>query len=47
MWLINTYIPMAIATKSLLNVAVFVVVLVWVLQGVVVIGAYRESPCHA
>lgn len=38
MWLINTYIPMASAIKSLLNIIVFVVVLVWVLQGVGVIG---------
>jgi hypothetical protein len=32
MWLINTYIPMAGAIKSLLNIVVFVVVFVWVLQ---------------
>ncbi len=32
MWLINVYIPMAGAIKSLLNVVVFVVVLIWVLQ---------------
>jgi len=38
MWLINTYIPMANAIKSLLNIVVFVVVLVWVLQGVGIIG---------
>ena len=38
MWLINTYIPMAGAIKSLLNIVVFVVVLVWVLQGVGVMG---------
>ncbi|MGC2462197.1 MAG: Thivi_2564 family membrane protein [Steroidobacteraceae bacterium] len=38
MWLINTYIPMASAIKSLLNVVVFVVVLVWVLQAFGVIG---------
>ena len=39
MWLINTYIPMASAIKSLLNIVVFVVVLVWILQGVGIIGA--------
>ena len=39
MWLINTYIPMANAIKSLLNVVVFIVVLVWVLQGIGIIGA--------
>ena len=38
MWLINTYIPMAAGIKSLLNVVVFVVVLVWVLQVFGVIG---------
>jgi hypothetical protein len=39
MWLINTYIPMAGAIKSLLNVVVFVVVLIWVLQTFGLIGA--------
>ncbi len=29
LWLINTYIPMAGAIKSLLNIVVFVVVLIW------------------
>ena len=32
LWLVNTYIPMAGGIKSLLNIVVFVVVLVWVLQ---------------
>ena len=41
MWLINTYIPMAGAIKSLLNIVVFVVVLVWVLQ---VFGAMGPIP---
>jgi hypothetical protein len=39
MWLINTYIPMAGAIKSLLNIVVFVVVLIWLLQTFGVIGA--------
>lgn len=39
MWLINTYIPMAGGIKSLLNVVVFVVVLIWVLQIFGLIGA--------
>ena len=48
MWLINTYIPMAAAIKSLLNIVVFVVVLVWLLQVFGVIGpsldcTYRKS----
>jgi hypothetical protein len=32
MWLVNTYVPMAAGIKGLLNVVVFVVVLVWILQ---------------
>jgi len=39
MWLINTYIPMAGAIKSLLNIVVFVVVLIWLLQSFGLIGA--------
>jgi hypothetical protein len=38
MWLINTYIPMAGGIKSLLNVVVFIVVAVWLLQGFGLIG---------
>ena len=38
MWLINTYIPMAGAIKSLLTIVVFVVVLIWVLQTFGLIG---------
>jgi hypothetical protein len=38
LWLINTYIPMASAIKSLLNIVVFVVVLIWLLQAFGLIG---------
>jgi hypothetical protein len=38
MWLINTYIPMAAAIRSLLNIVVFVVLLIWVLQSLGIIG---------
>lgn len=38
LWLINTYIPMAGAIKSLLNIVVFIVVLVWLLQVFGLIG---------
>jgi hypothetical protein len=38
MWLINTYIPMAGAIKSLLNIVVFVVLLIWLLQVFGLIG---------
>ncbi len=32
MWLINTYIPMASAIKSLLNVLVIIVLVVYILE---------------
>ena len=34
LWLINTYIPMQGAIKTILNVVVVVAILVWVLQAV-------------
>ena len=39
MWMINTYIPMAGAIKSLLNLVVFVVLLIWLLQTFGLIGS--------
>jgi hypothetical protein len=41
LWLINTYIPMAGSIKSLLNIVVFVLVLIWVLQVFGLIGPIR------
>ena len=41
MWLINAYIPMAGGIKSLLNVVVFLVVLIWVLR---VFGMVGDIP---
>jgi hypothetical protein len=38
LWLINTYIPMAAAIKSVLNVVVFIVVAIWLLQGFGLVG---------
>ncbi len=38
LWLINNYIPMAGSMKSLLNIVVFAVVVVWLLRGFGVIG---------
>lgn len=38
MWLINTYIPMAAGIKSVLNIVVFIVVILWLLQGFGLIG---------
>ena len=42
MWLINTYIPMAAAIKSVLNVVVFIVVAIWLLQGFGLMGNIPE-----
>ena len=39
MWLVNTYVPMAGGVKSLLNVVVFVVVLIWILQVFGLVGS--------
>jgi hypothetical protein len=38
MWLINTYIPMMGAIKSLLNLVVIVVVVIWLLQIFGIVG---------
>ena len=38
LWLINTYIPMVGGIKSLLNIVVFIVVLIWLLQVFGLIG---------
>jgi hypothetical protein len=38
MWLINTFIPMMGAIKSLLNLVVIVVVMIWLLQIFGIIG---------
>jgi hypothetical protein len=38
MWLINTYIPMMGAIKSLLNLVVLVVVVIWLLQIFGIVG---------
>jgi hypothetical protein len=41
MWLINQYVPMAGGIKSLLNVVVFVVVVIWVLQIFGLVGKFQ------
>lgn len=33
MWLINTYVPMSAGMKKLLNIAVVVIVILWLLAG--------------
>jgi hypothetical protein len=42
LWLINTYIPMAAAIKSVLNVVVFVVA-IWLLEGFGLVGKYTPG----
>jgi len=46
LWLINTYIPMQSAIKTILNVVVVVAVAVWVLQAMGLwstVSSYRIS----
>lgn len=43
LWLVNSYIPMAAGIKSLLNIVVFVVVLIWILQQ---FGLISHVPIH-
>lgn len=38
LWVINTYIPMAPPIKTLLNVAVVVILVLWLLQGTGLLG---------
>jgi len=38
LWLINTYIPMDAKIKSLLNIVVMIVVIIWLLQAFGVLG---------
>lgn len=39
LYLINNYIPMASSIKTILNVAVVIVVCVWLLQGLGLMGS--------
>ncbi len=43
LWAINRYIPMDSKIKSILNVVVVVIVVVWLLQGYGVIGSIRGN----
>lgn len=38
LWLVNTYIPMDAKIKSLLNIVVMIVVVIWLLQAFGVLG---------
>ena len=41
LWLINTYIPMDVKIKKILNVAVVIVVILWLLQAFGILGNLR------
>ena len=38
LWLLNTYIPMQSAIKSIINIVVVVAVVLWLLRGYGIIG---------
>jgi len=42
LWLINTYIPMAISIKKILNVVVVIAVVLWLLYGFGILGHGNE-----
>ena len=42
LWLVNTYIPMDSKIKSILNVVVVIVVVLWLLQGFGVLGNVHD-----
>jgi hypothetical protein len=41
LWLVNTYIPMAGAIKTLLNVVVVIALVVWLLQSLGLMGSIQ------
>ncbi len=43
LWAINRYIPMDSKIKSILNIVVVIVVVIWLLQGYGVIGSLRGN----
>lgn len=42
LWLINNYIPMDRKIKSLLNIVVVIVVIIWLLQAFGILGSLSE-----
>lgn len=42
LWLVNTYIPMDSKIKSILNVVVIIVVVLWLLQAFGLIGSIQN-----
>ena len=43
LWAVNRYIPMDSKIKTILNVVVVIVVVIWLLQGFGVIGSLRGN----
>ncbi len=43
LWAINRYVPMDSKIKSILNIVVVIVVIIWLLQGYGVIGSIRGN----
>ena len=42
LWLLNTYVPMDGKIRSIINVVVVIVVVVWILQGVGLLGSLQN-----
>ncbi len=43
LWAINRYIPMDSKIKTILNIVIVIVVVIWLLQGFGVIGSLRGN----
>ena len=41
LWLVNTYIPMDGRIKNILNIVVVIFVVIWLLQGLGLLGSLR------
>jgi hypothetical protein len=42
LWLLNNYVPMDSKIKSILNVVVVILVIVWLLQAFGILGSLRD-----
>jgi hypothetical protein len=42
LWLLNTYVPMDAKIKSIINVVVVIVVVIWLLQAFGVLGSLQN-----
>ena len=41
LWLVNTYVPMDSKIKNILNIVVVIFVVIWLLQGLGLLGSLR------